>query len=103
MSRPGIGSAPNPNADPNAKDKFKNLDANYKDAVAQSSPEEIYKRIADIEGQLEALDAAKQLDQDLLTAKDRLATAQAPYKEQAKDLKLRIKYAVRVLGDKGKL
>lgn len=103
MPRPSVGSAPNPKSDPNAKDKFKDLDSDFKDAVAQSSPEEIYRRITDLTNQNEKLNEAKELDNDLQSAKDRYQTALDPYKEQSKDIKLRIRYCIRVLGDKGKL
>jgi len=103
MPRPSLGTAPNPNADPNAKDKFKNLDSDFKDAVAQSSAEDIYKRITELSNQLEDLDKAKKADQDLIALKEKVATAMEPYKAASKDLKLRIKFALQVLGDQGKL
>lgn len=103
MPKPSIGNAPNPNADPNAKDKFKNLDSDFKDALASSSPEDIYKRITELSSQLEELDKAKKADQDLENLKEKVATALEPYKAAGKDLKLRIKFALQVLGDKGKL
>lgn len=103
MSRPGIGTAPNPDASPDAKDKFKNLSDDFKTAVAESSPEEIYKRVTELASQVEELATAKELDSDLLSAKEQYDVCNAPYKEQTKDLKLRVKYALRVLGDKGKL
>jgi hypothetical protein len=103
MSRPSIGTAPNPNADPNAKDKFKNLDSDFKDAVASEDAEAIYKRVANLNAEIEHLDAAKKLDGDLMSAKDKYDTAVEPYKTQTKDLKLRIKFCIRVLGDQGKV
>lgn len=101
MSKPGIGTAPGHEPDPQAKDKFKKLPSDFKDAVAQSSREEIYKRLAALANQVEELAAAKELDNDLAAAKDRYDTASEPYKLQAKDLKLRIKFCVRCINDKG--
>jgi len=102
MPRPSIANAPS-QTDPNAKDEFKDLDTDFKDAVAQSTPEDIYKRVSELSKQLEDLSVAKKADQDLANILEKKRTAEAPYKDSAKDLKSRIKFALRVLGDKGKL
>lgn len=98
-----LGDAPNPNADPQAKDKFKNLDSDFKDAVAAESEDALRKRITDLCSQAEALDQAKKDDEDLISKKETYDTAVAPYKEQQKDIKLRIKFILRVLSDQGKV
>lgn len=89
--------------DPNAKDKFKNLSEEFKDACAQSSPEELYKRLGDLAGEEEKLEAAKETDTDLISKKEEYDAANGPYKESFKEMKLKRKFIARVLGDKGKL
>jgi hypothetical protein len=103
MARPSIGNAPNPKADPEAKDEFKDLDSDFKDAVAQESAEDIYKRISELSKEQEDLAQAKKDDQDLANILEKKRTAEAPYKEANKALKGKVKFCLRVLGDKGKL
>jgi len=106
MPRPSIANAQAgevPQSDPNAKDQFKDLDSEFKDAVAQSSPEDIYKRISDLTKDQEDLATAKKEDQDLANILEKKRTAEAPYKEANKGLKMKVKFCLRVLSDQGKV
>jgi len=96
-----FGAPTNEKADPNAKDKFKNLDDQYKAEVAADSTEQIYKRISMLAGEMEALAIAKENDVDLANKKAEYDTCNDPYKQQTKELKLRTKFALRVLSDRG--
>jgi hypothetical protein len=103
MSRPSIGSAPNPNADSNAKDKFANLDSDFKDKVAASSAEEIDGILAQIAKDTEALLQAKDADADLDAKKEAYKEAGQVYRDGAKENRLKTRFCMRVLNDQGKL
>lgn len=83
------------------KGKFDDLPSDFKDAVAQSSPEEINKRIAEIAKASEELAKAQDDDQDYQEKKEALKEAGAVYREGKKANRLKIQYAIQVLGDKG--
>lgn len=86
-----------------AKDKFDDLDAEWKDAVANSDPEEIKKRMADLAAEAEMQKQAMDADPEVQQLKDRLKTETADYKANIKGAKLRIQYCVEKLKDKGAL
>ena len=83
------------------KDKFDALPEGFKEAVEQSSTEEIRKRISDIA----ILDCTERAvlkeDPDVQQAKEQLKNLMDPYRENLKSYKLQIEYAKRVLDDKG--
>jgi hypothetical protein len=83
------------------KDPFKDLDPEFRDAVAQSSPDQIRGRIAEVALYAHARQAAMEDDQDLAEKKAVVAEIQAPYKDDLKASKLKIKFMRRVLIDKG--
>jgi len=103
MSRPSIGSAPNPNADPNAKDKFANLDSDFKDKVAASTSEEIDGILAQIAKDTEALEQAKEADADLAAKHEQYKEAGQVYRDGKKENRLKTRFCMRVLSDTGKL
>lgn len=85
------------------RDPFEDLSAEFKDAIAGSSAEQIYEKISKLAAEIQSLEDAKKLDTDLENKKAEYETCLAPYKEQTKALKLQIKFALRVLGDQGKV
>ncbi len=84
------------------KGKFDDLPTEFKDAVAQSSPEDINERIATITKDTEALLKARDTDQDYLSKKEALKEAGAIYRDGKKANRLKVLYCIQVLGDKGK-
>jgi hypothetical protein len=84
------------------KDPFAALTDEFKDAVASSSPEEIMTRIAETAIAEQENQQAKTEDEDLAEKKAAATFAGEQYKEATKMNKLKIKYARRVLEDKGK-
>jgi hypothetical protein len=86
---------------PAKTDKFQDLDNEFKDAVAAMATEDINKKISDVAKNQEAVDEAKKADPQLAEAKEAVKVAGAGYKEATKMNRLRIQYAMRVLGDRG--
>lgn len=84
------------------KDKFKELDTDWKDAVAASTPEQLDAKIVELVKAEEENQATKASDPQLAELKEQLKEAGAGYKEATKGFKLRVKFILRVLGDKGK-
>lgn len=84
------------------KDEFEDLPGEFKEAIAGMDEAEIRDRIAKISLDNAALMEAKEQDDDLKIKKEIAKEAGAVYREGAKANKLKIKYARRVLGDKGK-
>jgi predicted carbohydrate-binding protein with CBM5 and CBM33 domain len=84
-----------------AKSPFADLDLEFKDAIASMSTEDINKRIAEVaKNQEENLKAMKE-DQQLAEAKAAAASAGAGYKEATKMNRLRVRYAMEILGARG--
>ena len=85
------------------KDKFADLDDDFKNAVAVMTEAAIRDKIAGITlAQLE-VEMAKKADQDLQAAIEAKKVAEESYKEALKMNKLRIKFCRRVLSDQGKI
>lgn len=84
------------------KDKFEDLDEDFKNAVAGMDEAEIKNRIAKISLDQVTLMEAKALDADLKLKQEQSREAGAIYREGTKMNRLRIEFARRVLGDKGK-
>lgn len=84
------------------KDKFDELDEDFRNGIASMSEAEIRERIAKISLDQAALMEAKEQDEDLKAKKEVAREAGAIYREGTKANKLRIGFARRVLGDKGK-
>jgi hypothetical protein len=83
------------------KDEFADLDTDWKDAVAQSSREEIEKRISDLALYNVELRKEKEEDGQLAEAKVAYQAAGQRYRDGFKDNKARIGFCKRVLDDKG--
>ena len=84
------------------KDKFEDLDQEWKDGICSMSPEEIKSRVADIALELETLLKAREDDADLQAKQLAAKEANAVYSEGKKGARLRIKYAKSILEAKGK-
>ena len=83
------------------KDPFEGLDSDWKDKVVDQPTEEIYKTITDVvKAELENL-AAMADDMDLESLKEQVKEAAAQYKEATLTNKLKMKWALRVLSDRG--
>lgn len=84
------------------KDKFEDLDQDFKNEINGKSPEEIKKVVAKVALDQNELMKAKKLDQDLQDKLELAKEAGAVYREGTKMNKLRIGYCSQVLEDKGK-
>ena len=89
---------------PNKKktDPFEAIPEEWRDAIAEMDPEEINLRIAEVAKAEQENLKAKTEDVDLANLKEQVADANAPYKEASNMNKLKIRFAMQVLGDKGK-
>jgi hypothetical protein len=83
------------------KDKFKLLDADWKDEVSGLSVEDLKLRIAKVAKDQEELETAQENDEDLQSLKDQVSDASAPYKDGKKANRLRIKFLLQAISDKG--
>jgi hypothetical protein len=83
------------------KDPFDALDTDEKDKLAAMAPDDIKGYIARVAMDQENLLKARDEDQDLQEKKEAASEAGAIYKEGSKRNRLRTKYAMRCLGDKG--
>jgi hypothetical protein len=84
------------------KDKFKALDSEFKDTIANMSEEEIRATVAKVGLNQVELMKAKEDDQDLAEKKFAASEAGAIYRDGTKFNKLRIEFCHQVLGDRGK-
>jgi hypothetical protein len=91
-----------PNASKKKADPFEAIPEDWRDAVADMTPDEINMRIADVAKNEQENLKAKAEDVDLANLKEQVTDANAPYKEASNINKLKIRYAMQVLGDKGK-
>ncbi len=85
-----------------AKDKFEDLDTDFKDVCAAMSEEEIRRKLSEIALNQVELNKAKGEDEDLRQKKEIAREAGACYREGSKTNKLKTEYLHRVLGDQGK-
>jgi hypothetical protein len=83
------------------KDKWEDLDEEFKDAVAAMSKDDIRNRIATIAMAQVELMKAKEDDEDLFKCREAAKEAGAIYRDGTKMNKLRIAFAKQVLDDKG--
>jgi hypothetical protein len=83
------------------KDKFSDLGDDFKNAISQSSTDEIRKRISDIAILECTTRAVLKEDPDVKGAKEVLQNLMQPYRDDLKAYKLQIEYAKRCLDDKG--
>ena len=85
------------------KDKFDDLDAEFKDSVASMAVDEIRMKIAQVALNEEENLKAKEDDEDLLAKKEAAKFAGEQYAEASKMNRLRIRFMRRILGDRGNL
>lgn len=83
------------------KDKFEDLPDDFKEAVLQSSTDEIRKRVSEVAILDCEMRAQLKSDPDVQQAKDALKDLMEPYREDLKSYRLRIEFCKRVLDDKG--
>jgi len=83
------------------KGEFDELDSEYKDGIASMTKEEINNRISEIAKAEAESQAAKKEDQELKEAKLKASVAGEGYRESTKLAKLRIKYCIQILKDRG--
>jgi hypothetical protein len=84
------------------KDPFDLLDGDEKNAIENSSDEELQKRIAEVAMNDAALADAMKKDFDLQQKKDAVKVAMEPYRDAKKANKQRIAYARLLLDARGK-
>lgn len=65
------------------------------------SVDELEKRLSQYAKEAEAIDDAKQGDEALQAAKEQVKEYSAPYNEGKKAIKLKMKYIIGLIGDKG--
>ena len=82
------------------KDLCKDLDVEWRDRIAAAGVDEINEAIAKVAKDQEAMDQAKDADDDLASLKEQVKVAMQPYNDGRKANRLKIRYAVQVLGDK---
>lgn len=85
-----------------AKDKFAELDADFKTEIANMDEDEIRSRISMIALNQVELEKAMSEDQDLSEKKTQAKVAGEGYKDGTKHNKLRIRFCKQVLEDMGK-
>jgi hypothetical protein len=86
---------------PKVKDIYQDLDPEWKDAVAQATVEEINGRLAEVAKAEANNQEAKEQDMDLASLKEQVKEAGAQYSEATKANKLKIRFCMRVLSDRG--
>lgn len=85
------------------KDKFADLDSEFKDAVASMTETEIRNKISTVALAQMEVEMKKKADQALQEAVEKAKIAAEGYKESTKMNKLRMKFCRRVLADQGKI
>lgn len=85
-----------------AKNKFDDLDADFKTMIEDATDDEIKSRVAAISLENERIQAAKKGDEDLKEKAAAFQEAGKVYRESAKGSKLMIQYARFVLEGRGK-
>ena len=83
------------------KDKFEALLPEFKDAIQQSSTEEIRKKISDVAILDCTMKATLKEDPEVQGARETLKNLMEPYREDLKSYKLQIEFMKRTLDDKG--
>ena len=83
------------------KDRFSVLEDDFKAEVESMNKSEIDHRIADWAKLVEATAEQMKQDPELAAKREAARIACAPYYEDIKMAKLRIAFAMRVLGDRG--
>lgn len=89
--------------DEKAQKKFNEIPVEWRDRVAGLSADEIKDIIAEVAGDENENQKAKDEDRDLAEKRVLFQEAGAQYKEGTKMNRLKTKFALRVLGDRGGL
>lgn len=84
------------------KSPWDDIEPELRNDIENMKDDEIRQRVAEIHLTLQALNNAKELDQDLKDKKAAAAEAGRTYREQAKGAKLLTKYALSILEARGK-
>jgi hypothetical protein len=95
MGRKGRGRAP--------KDPYEGLSPEWRAAVDGGTDEEIKAKLAEAALEFRQIEEDKASDGDYVAAKQRLSSAGAQYRERSKAVKLKCKFAKKVLESRGKL
>jgi len=83
------------------KDRFEDLDDGFKSEVQSMKVPEINNKIAEWAKLVEATTSTMKADEDLAGKRESAKLAAEPYRQDIKMAKLRIAYAMQVLGDRG--
>jgi hypothetical protein len=84
------------------KDRFADLDSDFKDTIANMKEPEIRDRLAKLTLDQEALMELKKNDQDLAAKREQASEAGRVYREGTKRYKLAVAYARSILDAMGK-
>ena len=83
------------------KDPFSKLDPEFRDALAGASSEELKAKLSDVAKDEEANKSSKKADPDLKRLKEQVKVAGEGYSELTKRNRLKIKFIIQLLADKG--
>jgi hypothetical protein len=83
------------------KDKYDALSDAFKDAIRQSSTDEIRKRVSEIALLDCNMKATLKLDAEVQNAREKLKNLMSTYREDFKSYKLQIEFANNTLNEKG--
>jgi hypothetical protein len=84
-----------------AKDKFEDLDSDFKDGTAAMDSSDLRQKISEIALNSLAFEKAKKEDQDLAQKKEQAKFAAAPYNEAKKANSLKILWIRNILDGRG--
>jgi hypothetical protein len=73
----------------------------FPEVVDGLSLEDLEKRISTYAKEAENIEDAKEADEGLAAAKDQVAELSAPYKDAKKAIRLKIRYLIQLVKDKG--
>lgn len=85
------------------RDKFLDLPEEWRNAMAETATEKLNSTLTEVVSNEEENQKNKEEDQDLASCKEAYQTAAAGYKEATRLNKLKMRYIVRVLSDRGVL
>ncbi len=81
--------------------KFKKLDEEWRNTQMSKSEADVDKEIRTVVSNMVALEAAKALDEDLISLKEQVATAEAIYKEGKKEQLIKLEFLIECLKSRG--
>lgn len=83
------------------KDPFAELPESFKDALATADVNQLKDKLAEVAKAQEANKSEMKADEDLNNLKEQVKVASSGYTEVTKSNKLKTKYVIRLLADKG--